>query len=92
MQFEWDAAKNRSNIRKHYIDFTDAVEIFQHPVITGIDDSEDYGEERWIGIGQIRGKIIVVVYVEQGNDTIRIISARKATNREKEYYEKICYK
>ncbi len=92
MEFEWDAAKNIANIRKHDIDFADAIEIFQHPILTGIDTRENYGEVRWIGIGQMQSNIIVVVYVEYLSDSIRIISARKATKREQKYHEEICFK
>ncbi len=92
MKFEWDASKNIANIRKHNIDFTDAVEIFQYPILTNIDTRENYEEERWIGIGQMQGRTIVVVYIEVLNDIIRLISARKATKREKKYYEEICFK
>jgi len=92
MKFEWDSAKNIANIRKHDIDFNDAIEIFQHPVLSRIDTKENYGEERWISIGQMQALTIVIVYVEYVNDIIRIISARKATKREKKYYEEICFK
>lgn len=92
MEFEWDKAKNAANISKHHIDFADAIEIFQHPILTGIDTRENYGEERWIGIGQMQNNITAVVYIEYLNDSIRIISARKATKREKEYYEKNCFR
>lgn len=92
MEFEWDETKNTANISKHHIDFADAIEIFQHPILTGIDNRENYREERWIGIGQMQNRTIVIVYVEYQNDSIRIISARKATQREKKYYEEICFK
>ena len=48
MRYEWDEAKNEINIRKHGIDFNDAKDIFEHPVLTWLDNREDYGEERWI--------------------------------------------
>lgn len=92
MKFEWDDTKNSANIDKHHIDFSDATEIFEHPVLTSIDTKEDYGEDRWIAIGQMQDRTIVVVYVEYSDDIIRIISARKATKRERKYYEEICFK
>ena len=92
MKFEWDLAKNIANISKHDIDFNDAIEIFQHPVLSKIDTKENYGEERWISIGKMQSLTIVIVYVEYINDIIRIISARKATKREKKCYEEICFK
>jgi len=51
MEFEWDEKKNLENIRKHGLDFTDARQVFQNPVLVKLDDREDYGEDRWIGIG-----------------------------------------
>lgn len=87
MQFEWDEVKNRSNIAKHGIDFTDAVEIFKHPVLSAADRREDFGEDRWIALGWMKLIAAVVVYVERsGGDTIRIISARKATRPEIKRY------
>ena len=87
MRIEWDANKNRENIRKHGIDFNDVEDIFNHPMLTAPDDREDYGEERWIGIGWIQGLVGVVVYTERIGDVIRIISARKATKHEVRRYE-----
>lgn len=87
MQFEWDEAKNTINIRKHGIDFADVTDMFNHPMLTLLDDREDYGEERWIGIGWMQQLVGVVVYLERHEDTIRIISARKATKHEVRQYE-----
>ena len=87
MRFEWDEAKNEINIRKHGIDFADVTDMFNHPMLTLLDDREDYGEERWIGLGWMQQLIGVVVYVERYEDTIRIISARKATKHEVRRYE-----
>ncbi|MFZ6644004.1 BrnT family toxin [Undibacterium sp. TC4M20W] len=87
MRFEWDENKNQINIRKHGIDFSDATDIFKHPMLTLFDGREDYGEDRWIALGWIRSMIGVVVYVEREGDVIRIISARKATKNEVKRYE-----
>jgi hypothetical protein len=87
MRFEWDETKNRINIQKHGIDFNDAVDMFKHPLLSKLDNTENYGEERWIGIGWIKNIIALVVYTERKNDVIRIISARKATKQEVYYYE-----
>jgi uncharacterized DUF497 family protein len=89
MQFEWDEEKNRVNIRKHGLDFSDAGEIFTMPVLAALDDREDYGEDRWIGIGMLKSRIVVVVYTTRGRDTIRIISLRKALSHERKRYEKV---
>ena len=89
MQFDWDETKNQINIDKHGIDFADVVELFNHPMLTLLDEREDYGEDRWIGIGWIKSLIGVVIYTERDGDVIRIISARKATKTEVRHYEKI---
>ena len=87
MQFEWDEQKNRVNIQKHGIDFADAVELFASPMLTALDDREDYGEDRWIGLGRVKARVLVVVYTERDEDTIRVISLRKALRHERERYE-----
>ncbi|MFM0741630.1 BrnT family toxin [Paraburkholderia xenovorans] len=87
MRFEWDELKNQINIRKHGIDFVDAIDVFNHPVLTALDQREDYGEERWIALGWMAAIVGVVVYVERDADVIRIISARKATKHEVARYK-----
>jgi uncharacterized DUF497 family protein len=82
VRFEWDEVKNQINIRKHGIDFRDAVNVFDHPVLTAMDQRQDYGEDRWIALGWMAAIVGVVVYVERSADVIRIISARKATKHE----------
>ena len=49
MKYTWNDAKSRLNIRKHGIDFVDVPSMFQHPMVTFLDQRKDYGEERWIG-------------------------------------------
>jgi uncharacterized protein len=88
MRLEWDEQKNQANIRKHGFDFADAREIFQAPMLTALDTRQDFGEDRWIGIGSLRGRVVVVVFTEPSSDTIRIISLRKAVKRERVRYEK----
>lgn len=90
MRFEWDENKNAINIRKHKIDFADVPVVFEGPMLIDYDDRQDYGEDRWIGIGLLRSIVVVVVFTERGRDTIRIVSARKANRNECErYYEKV---
>ena len=88
MRFTWNKVKNRQNIKSHGIDFTDVPSMFDHPLLTRIDSRHEYGEERWIAIGILKTLFAVVVYVERIGDEIRIISARKATKDERQYYEK----
>ena len=79
MEFEWDAQKNRDNVAKHGIRFEDAIRIFEGPIVSGIDDREDYGELREISIGMIDAAAIVTIAHTDRNGVTRIISARAAT-------------
>jgi len=89
MKFEWDERKNRSNVRKHKIDFSDATKVFDNPMLIWSDTRYGYGEWRWCGIGIMQGRIIKIVYTEsEDSEVVRIIFVRKANNHEKEKYEK----
>jgi len=88
MNFEWSAAKNRSNIRKHGFDFADAEEMFRGVLVVKPDTREDYGEKRWIGLGAIHGRATAVIFTEPAPETIRIISLRRADHEERKEYAK----
>jgi uncharacterized protein len=85
---EWAEVKNRSNVRKHGFHFAQAEEMFGGFLLVRPDIPEDYGEERWIGIGMIQDRCAFVAFAVRTRDTIRIISLRKANNEEREEYEK----
>lgn len=87
MLLEWDEAKRQVNIRKHGLDFADAGDMFSQPMLVAPDTREDYGENRWRGLGWIEGRLIQIVFVEKEPDIIRIISLRKATLRERKSFE-----
>lgn len=87
MRFEWDEVKNRANIRKHGLDFEDAEEMFHGPLLVRPDTREDYGEERWIGIGFTKRHLALVAFTERPDGTIRVISLRTAKRRERKEYE-----
>ena len=88
MKFEWNEAKNRSNIRKHGFDFADAESLFRGIVLAYPDLRYEYGENRWAALGFIRGCITKIVFVQQTPETIRVISLRKATKIERQEFEK----
>ena len=89
MQFEWDELKRISNLRKHSIDFLDIPPVFDGLILTIEDDQFDYGEERFVTLGLLQGRVVAIVHTESEN-YIRIISARKATKYEqKTYFEQI---
>jgi uncharacterized DUF497 family protein len=86
MSYEWDSNKEKSNFKKHGVKFSDAVGVFEDENAITIDDDNDK-EERFITIGMdFLSRILVVVYTFR-DIVIRIISARKATAREKKMYE-----
>jgi uncharacterized DUF497 family protein len=87
MIFEWDQKKATSNLKKHSIDFADAVTVFDDFNTVTINDNSTHDEERSVTIGMdAYGRILVVVYTWRG-DVIRLISARKATKHERKQYE-----
>ena len=86
MAFEWDPDKAHRNLEKHGISFADAVEVLSDPYALTIEDRTSE-EQRHITLGMDAiGRIPVIVYTWRG-ETIRIISARKATARERAQYE-----
>jgi uncharacterized DUF497 family protein len=91
MRFEWDAGKNRINLSKHQVGFELAREVFDDPLHLSIQDRVVEGEQRWQSIGIVGGVVLLIVahtYRDDGDDeVIRIISARKATRKERRDYE-----
>ncbi len=86
MKFQFDPAKAKSNLKKHNVSFADAEGVFYDAL--AIHQEDDYPkEERWIAIGLgSAGEILVVIYTFRG-DSVRLISARRATRREVQVYE-----
>jgi len=85
MEYEWDEAKRLANLRKHGIDFLDIPDVFDGDTLTVEDDRYSYGEQRFITLGLLQGRVIAVVHIER-QDCTRIISARKATKYERRIY------
>ncbi len=88
IQFEWDEKKAQINLKKHGVSFDEAATIFGDTMSITIDDPiHSTSEPRWITIGRsAQGKLLVVAHAERGDD-IRLISARKATRKERHVYE-----
>lgn len=87
MKFEWDLAKEELNLRKHGVAFEDAARVFfDGGRLETYDGREDYGEDRWATIGQVYTAVLYVVYTVRYEDTIRIISARRALSHEQNQY------
>ena len=88
MRFEWDPKKARSNLSKHKVSFEEAATALMDPMsATGLDPDHSVDEERFVTFGlSEKGRLLVVAHTEK-DDTIRIISARKAGKGEKKTYE-----
>lgn len=89
MDFEWDEEKNRQNASKHGVGFAEASTVFGDPLeVTITDPDHSIAEQRFLSVGLSEGgRVLVVSYVERGGGTIRIISAREASRRERNSYE-----
>jgi uncharacterized DUF497 family protein len=87
MNYEWNPNKAVANLDKYHIHFADVVAVFSDEfALTVADDFTD--EERFITIGlDAFGQLLVVVYTWRGDETIPIISARKASRHERKHYE-----
>ena len=89
MRFEWDEAKRRSNIRKHGFDFIGIETVFAGKTVTLRDDRYDYAETRFITLGVLHRRVVVIAHTET-DEVIRIISIRRATkNEEISYFKEI---
>ena len=88
MHFEWDPEKARANLAKHRVSFEEAMGAFLDPLsVTILDPDHGEGENRFVLIGQSsRNRLLVVIHTDRGN-AIRLISARRATRRERQTYE-----
>jgi uncharacterized DUF497 family protein len=89
MRFTWDSKKATANSKKHGVSFEEASTSFgDDHAITGADPDHSVGEQRWITFGVSgRGRLLAVSHTEVDSDTIRIISARRATRAERKLYE-----
>ena len=88
MQFKWDARKARRNYVKHRVTFEEAMTVFRDPLsVTAVDPDHSVREKRFVTFGlSERGVVLQVSHTEQG-ESIRIISARRATTSETKIYE-----
>ena len=85
IKYEWDENKRIKNLQKHKVDFIDAKSLFNGYTLTVLDNRIPYGEQRFITLGLINERVFVVVHTER-EESIRIISIRKATKNEQKMY------
>ena len=87
VQYEWDQGKAAENLRKHGVDFTDAIAALEDANrMEDIDARPEYREERIQVIGMARGNVLLVIVTLRDENSCRIISARKATRHEQDRY------
>jgi len=89
-RFEWDEGKNRANLAKHKVSFETAKLVFDDPLALSVQDRFIDNEERWQTSGMIDDVLLIVAAhtwtEDDGDEVIRIISARKATRGERKAY------
>jgi uncharacterized protein len=92
MVFDWDDVKAESNKKKHGVSFAEAATAFSDPnAIEFLDGKNSDNEERWILVGlSVKSRVLLVVFVEREEETVRIVSARKAVKEEmNQYFAKV---
>lgn len=92
LRFEWDERKNSINQRKHGVSFEEAAQVFRDPMYVSVQDRIEDGEERWQTFGLVDGVLLLMVAhtIEEKSsawEIVRIISARRATGKERRRYE-----
>lgn len=89
MEYEWDEQKNLLNIEKHGLSFESAPDVFADVHLTRLDTRQDYGEDRYLTMGILVKRVVIVAHTIRSGAT-RIISMRKANEREQKiYHEKV---
>jgi uncharacterized DUF497 family protein len=88
LEFEWDGQKALSNLQKHHVDFQEASTVFADNLsVTFFDPDHSDEEDRYITLGMsLQGRVLMVSHTDRGG-RLRIISARKATRKERNIYE-----
>lgn len=86
MIYEWDEAKSQANLEKHGLAFEDAETVFEGEVITVTDQRKDYGEPRFASLGTLCGRVVFIAHTARAGK-VRIISMRKANEREQKIYQ-----
>jgi uncharacterized protein len=88
VRFEWDDAKAAANLRKHWVSFDEAAEVFNDPnLVTDEDVGHSHDEARFFAAGYSSRRMLFVIFTEGQGDLIRIISARLPTPAERKQYE-----
>ena len=81
----FDPIKRNANLRKHHIDLADCDAAFDKPMLTREVGRENYGEQRWVSLAWLQGRVVVLVWTDR-DDGLRFISCREAENYERKAY------
>ena len=88
MDYEWDPEKTTQNLRTHGVHLSYGADVLEDVYALTREDASAQGEQRWVSVGMDGlGRVLTVVYTYRG-ERIRLLSARRATKREREYYER----
>ena len=91
IEFEWDTQKSQTNLIKHGINFEFASLLFFEDYLCQFDNRFNYGEDRWQALGEVYGIVLFVTYTITRQEKIRLISARKATKKERKIWQEYYY-
>ena len=86
MNYQWDDSKSQLNLLKHGVSFSDSADFEWELALTFPDVRKDYGEDRFVSLAPMNGRLHAMVWTSRG-DEIRIIGIRKANEREEVYYD-----
>jgi uncharacterized DUF497 family protein len=86
VKIEYDPDKREKVLTERGLDLAEAAELLVGECFTEVDDRFDYGEQRWISYGLLRGDVVACVWVDQEDDRVRIVTMRKANRNEQERY------
>jgi uncharacterized protein len=86
MELTWDEAKRQKTFNERGLDFADCLVVFDGPTYTFPDERKPYGEERFVVVGHLKNRMVVIVYTPRGENVRHIISMRKANEREQAIY------
>ncbi len=87
MSFEWNEEKYQKNLEKHGLSFADAQQVFMSSTVTFLDERRDYGERRYVTLGTLLEIVVLLVHTPRGKN-LRMISMRKANEKERHIYFK----
>jgi uncharacterized protein len=85
-KFEWDEVNRERNLAKHGLDFVEVSEFHWEQALVVVDQRKEYGEDRFVAYGPLQGRVVIVVFSRR-EGIIRVISLRRANEREKRFYE-----